>query len=178
MAAFSSSRRSAAGISFIVAGVLILLGVILGVATVAPKGSATGSWITVLAYLAIAVGFAILAIGSIANVIARIALIVAAVGWFLLALGAADMGVAAELLSIAALLAAIGGVVGAIVLYTGKEITDRSAVAFIVTTIIAAIVLLVPALLAPLGVLGPILLGLGFLITGLLFHWVQRGRRR
>jgi hypothetical protein len=173
MAVFSSSRRSAAGISFIVAGALILLGVILGVAAIGG-----GSWLTVLAYLAIAVGFAILAIGSIANVIARIALIVAAIGWALLAFSAAGVGAPAEVLSIAALLAAIGGVIGAIVLYTGREITDRSAVAFIVTTILAAIILLLPALLAPLGVLVPILLGIGFIITGVLFHWVQRGRRR
>lgn len=173
MAVFSSSRRSAAGISFIVGGVLILLAVVLGLAAV----GATGPWVTVLADLAIAVGFAILAIGSVANVIARVALIVAAVGWFLLALGAAGVGLPGELLSIAAVLAAIGGLLGAIVLYTGKEITDRSAVAFIVTTIVAAIVLLVPAIFAPLGVLVPILLGAGFIITGVLFHWVQRGRR-
>lgn len=174
MAVFSTSRRSAAGFSFIVGGVLILLAVLLGLAA----ASTLSPWLTVLAYLALAVGFAILAIGSIANVIARIALIVAAIGWLLLALAAGGVGMPGEVTSIAAVLAAVGGVIGAIVLYTGKEITDRSAVAFIVTTIIAAIFLLVPTIVAGLGVLLPILLGVGFIITGVLFHWVQRGRRR
>jgi hypothetical protein len=174
MAALSRSRRSAAGIAFIVGGALILLNLLLGFAQV----GGFGSWLVVLADLALGVGFLVLAIGSIANVIARIALIVAAVGWLLLALAAAGVGLPAPLPLLAAIAAALGGVIGSIVLYTGKEITDRSAIAFIVTTIAAAIYLLVPAeSIAPLAVLLVLIVGVGFVITGVLFHWVRRGRR-
>jgi len=177
MAVVSRSRRSAAGIAFIVGGALILLNVLLGFAAV----GVFGHWLTVLADLAIGVGFLVLAIGSVANVIARIALIVAGVGWVLLGLGAAGVALPAPIGLIAAIAAALGGVVGAIVLYTGKEITDRSAIAFIVTTIVAAIVLLAGPAGLGLGAFGTLLvivMGVGFVITGVLFHWVQRGRRR
>lgn len=174
MAALSRSRRSAAGIAFIVAGALILIGLLLGYV----PGVALGPWPTVLAYLAVAAGFVILAIGSVANVIARIALVVGAVGWFLVALATAGLALPAPLGLLAAIAAALGGVVGSIVLYTGKEITDRSAVAFIVTTIAAAILLLVPAeSVVPIAVLLVVIVGVGFVVTGVLFHRVQRGRR-
>lgn len=175
MAAVSTSRRSAAGIAFVVGGALILLNLLLGLAGV----GGFGNWLVVLAYLAIGVGFLVLAIGSIANVIARVALIVAAVGWLLIALEAAGLGLPAPIALLAAIAAAVGGVVGAIVLYTGREITDRSAIAFIVTAIAAAIYLLLPAeSIAPIALLLVLVVGIGFAITGVLFHWVQRGRRR
>lgn len=170
MAAVSRSRRSAAGISFIVGGALLLLALLLGFTS-----TSLGPWPTILAYLALAVGFIILAVGSIANVIARVSLIVAGVGWALLGL-AGFVAIPETLVSIATFAAALGGVVGAIVLYVGKEITDRSAVAFIVTTVVAAIWLLVPVG----GDIAKILLlltAVGFIVTGVLFHWVQRGRR-
>jgi hypothetical protein len=176
MAAISNSRRAAAGIAFVVAGALILLHHLLNLANV----TATAGWLLFLAYLAIAIGFILLAIGSVANVVARIALIVGAVGWALLALGylvALPAGVG----TIAALAAAAGGVVGAIVLYTGKEITNRSAVAFIVTTIVAAVILLAGIAGIALGVFGTLLwivFGIGLVITGVLFYRVQGSRRR
>jgi hypothetical protein len=176
MAAISTSRRAAAGIAFIVAGALLLLAVLLGVAGV----GTFGAWPTILGYLAIAVGFVILAVGSVANLVARIALIVGAVGWFLLAL-APLVALPAGFGTFAALAAAAGGVVGAIVLYTGKEITDRSAIAFIVTTIVAAIILLAGVAGVGLGVFGQILalvFAAGLIVTGVLFYRVQRSRRR
>lgn len=174
MAAISRSRRSTAGFAFIIGGAIILIALLLGFASV----TVLGPWLTVLAYLAIGVGFLILAIGSVANVIARIALIVAAVGWLLLGLAAAGLALPSPLGLIAAIAAAIGGVVGAIVLYTGKEITDRSAIAFIVTTIVAAIYLLAPeSAIGTLRLFILVVLGVGFVLTGILFHWVQRSRR-
>jgi hypothetical protein len=176
MAAISNSRRAAAGIAFVIAGALLLLHYILVLAAV----SATGTWLLVLAYLAIAVGFVLLAIGSVANIVARIALIVGAVGWALLALGlvaALPAGVG----TIAALLAAAGGVVGAIVLYTGKEITNRSAIAFIITTVVAAVILLAGIAAFALGDFGTLLwivFALGLIATGVLFYRVQGSRRR
>jgi len=176
MAAISNSRRAAAGIAFVVAGALILLHYLLGLAGV----SVTGGWLLFLAYLAIAVGFILLAIGSVANVVARIALIVGGVGWALLALGFL-VGLPAGVGTVAAIAAAAGGVVGAIVLYTGKEITNRSAIAFIVTTIVAAILLLAGIAGLALGVFGTLLwivFGIGLIITGVLFYRVQGTRRR
>ena len=176
MAAISNSRRAGAGIAFVVAGALILLHYLLALANV----TATGGWLLFLAYLAIAVGFILLAVGSVANVVARIALIVGGVGWALLALGFL-VGLPAGVGTIAAIAAAAGGVVGAIVLYTGKEITNRSAVAFIVTTIVAAIILLAGIAGLALGVLGTLLwivFGVGLVLTGVLFYRVQGSRRR
>jgi len=176
MAAISNSRRAAAGIAFVVAGALILLHHLLGLANI----TATGGWLLFLAYLAIAVGFVLLAVGSVANVVARIALIVGAVGWALLALGFL-VGLPAGVGTIAAIAAAAGGVVGAIVLYTGKEITNRSAVAFIVTTIVAAVILLAGIAAMPLGAFGTLLwivFGVGLVLTGVLFYRVQGSRRR
>jgi len=176
MAAISNSRRAGAGIAFVVAGALILLHYLLALANV----TATGGWLLFLAYLAIAVGFILLAVGSVANVVARIALIVGGVGWALLALGFL-VGLPAGVGTIAAIAAAAGGVVGAIVLYTGKEITNRSAVAFIVTTIVAAVILLAGIAGLALGVLGTLLwivFGVGLVLTGVLFYRVQGSRRR
>lgn len=176
MAVVSTSRRSAAGIAFIVAGALFLLGVILALASVS-----FSSWVYVLAALAVAAGLIILALGSVANLIAKIALIAAAVGWFIIALNGATDQIPDGLVVFGAVIAAVGGIVGSIVLYTGKEITDRSAIAFIVTMIIAAIFLLpliiaTFALGATFSVIVTVLLGIGLLITGFLFYKVQRGR--
>lgn len=175
MAALSRSRRAAAGIAFLVAGALIALGIVLGYAGVA----VLGFWPSLLAYLAIAAGFVILAIGSVANLAARIALIVGAVGWFVVATAPLLPGLPGPIGTIALLAAAAGGIVGSIVLYTGKEITDRSAAVFIGTTIVAAVLLLLP-LIGVVDVvfflLLSVLLAAGLIITGVLFRRVQRGR--
>ena len=173
MAALSRSRRSTAGIAFIVGGALMILGIILGYANVN-----VGGLITFLANLAIAIGFVVLALGSVANRVAQIALFVAAAGWALMALGAV-VALPGGLWILAAVAAAVGGVVGAVVLYRGKEITDRSAIAFIVTTAIAALILLAAAGAVSLGALSVVLavaMAAGFIITGLLFREVIRNR--
>jgi hypothetical protein len=173
MPAISRSRRSAAGVTFIVAGALLLLAVLLGLV----PGVTFVPWLRVLALLAIGVGFLILAIGSVANLIARIALIVGAVGWLLLGLAGAGLALPEPLGLIAAVLAALGGVVGSIVLYTGKEITDRSAIVFIITTLVSAIYLLVPMGNATIATFITLVFAAGLVLTGVFFHWVQRGRR-
>jgi hypothetical protein len=175
MAAISRSRRAAAGIAFVVAGALLLLNAVLGFAAVAGFG-----WLGVLANLALAVGFAILALGSVANVVARIALIVAAVGFFLIALGGV-VGLPAPIGTLAVIAAAAGGLVGAIVLYTGKEITDRSAIAFIVTMAVYAAIVVFGLAGVPLGIVGNLLgivFPIGLILTGILFYRVQGSRRR
>ena len=176
MAAISNSRRAGAGIAFVVAGALILLHYVLTLANV----TVTGGWLLFLAYLALAVGFILLAVGSVANIVARIALIVAGAGWAVLALGFL-VAFPPGLGTIAALAAGAGGVVGSIVLYTGKEITNRSAIVFIVTTIIAAVLLLAGVAGLGLGAFGTLLwivFGVGLVLTGVLFYRVQGSRRR
>lgn len=176
MAAVSKSRRSVAGIVFLISGVLYLLGVLLNLAGV----TALGFWPTLLANLGIGIAFLILALGSVASTLAKISLIVGAVGWFLLALSFL-VALPSPLGAIAAIAAAAGGVVAAIVLYVGKEITNQSAIAFLVTTIVAAIVLLAAVAGFALGTFGAVLMivfGVGLLITGVLFARTQgiRGR--
>lgn len=176
MAAVSTSRRSIAGIALVVAGALLLLDAVLDLAA----GSAPGNWLVAIAYLAIAVAFLILAIASFRNTIARIALIVAAVGWLLLALGYLVV-VPAPLGMLAAIAAAVGGVVAAIVLYVGKEVVDVSAIAFIVTTIVAALILLAGVAGFALGTFGTILwivFGVGLVVTGVLFARTHGSRGR
>lgn len=176
MAAVTNSRRSIAGITLVIAGALLLLDVVLGIAAV----PALTPWLRLLAYVGIAVAFLILAITSFRGTIARIALIVAAVGWVLLALVLVG-ALPAPLDAIAAIAAAIGSVVAAIALYVGKEIGNQSALAFIVTAIAAAIILIAAVAATGLGVFGTILwivFALGLIITGMLFARAQGPRGR
>lgn len=176
MAAVSTSRRSLAGIILVIGGALLLLDIVLKLASV----GALGIWLTLLAYLAIGVAFLILAIASFRGTLARIALIVGAVGWLLLALGLV-VALPAPLGTVAAIAAALGGLVGAIALYIGKEITNQSALAFIVTTVVAAIILLAGVAATGLGVFGTVLaliFAIGLIVTGLLFARSQGSRGR
>jgi hypothetical protein len=172
MAALSRPRRSAAGIAFVVAGALVLLGVVLGLA-----GQALGNWVTVLADIVIAVGFVYLAVGAVSTV-ARIALLVGAGGWLLLALGA-FLAYPPPIWLLAMLAAAAGGLIGAVALYRAKEIPDRAGVAFVVTMISAAVVLLTSAAGIGIDVFGTILsvvFGAGLVVTGFLVRRPHRGR--
>lgn len=176
MAAVSTSRRSIAGIILAVAGALLLLDIVLGLANV----TALGVWLVFLAYLAIGVALLILAISSFKGTLTRIALIVGAIGWLLLALGLV-VALPAPLGTVAAIAAALGTLVGAIALYIGKEVTNQSALAFVVTAVVAAIILLAGVAAAGLGVFGTVLalvFALGLLITGVLFARTQGGRGR
>ena len=174
MAAVSLSRRATAGIVFIIAGALLLLAVILPLLNIADASK----WLYLLAYLGIAIALAIMGFGGVNGTVAKIALIAAAVGWLILALALLVPGIPSILVTIAAIVAAIAGVIGAIVLYTGKEIRNNPAIAFIVTMVLALLFLL-PSFGVTLGstlvLIIAILFGLGLVITGVL--WRQKERR-
>lgn len=176
MAAVSTSRRSIAGIILAIAGALLLLNIVLGLASV----TALGVWLVFLAYLGIGVALLILAIASFKGTITRIALIVGAIGWLLLALGLV-VALPSPIGTVAAIAAALGTLVGAIALYIGKEVTNQSAIAFVVTAIIAAIILLAGVAGAALGDFGTVLwllFAIGLLITGVLFARTHGSRGR
>lgn len=175
MAVLSNSRRGAAGIALIVAGALFLLAAIL------PLLGASLPILLTLAQVAMAVGLGILALGAVNSVIAKIALLAAAVGWAILALASLGIiAIPAGIVTFAAIIAAIGGIVGAIVLYTGKEIRNRPAIAFIIAMVLGALYLLGVAGILSLGQLSPfvlILFGAALVVTGVLFRRTE-GRRR
>ena len=176
MAAVTTSRRSVAGIVLVVAGALLLLDFVLGLAGVA----ALNPWLKLLAYLAIGVAFLILALASFRGTITRIALIVGAVGWLLLALGLV-VTLPAVLVTVALVAAALGTLVAAIALYVGKEVTNQSAIAFIVTAIVAAIILFAAVAAASLGDFGTVLaviFAILLVVTGVLFARTQGSRGR
>jgi hypothetical protein len=174
VAAVSVSRRSTAGIVFIIAGALLALAILLPL-----LGIASVSWLTAIAYLAIAVAFAILGIGAVNSTIAKVTLVAAAVGWAILGLNAFGLGLPSVLITIAALVAGVAGLIGAIVLYTGKEVRNLPAIIFIVTTALGLLFLL-PAIgvsLAGLGTVIAVLFAAGLIVTGVLFFQKERGRR-
>lgn len=176
MASESPSRRSIAGIILAVAGGVLLIDAILGFAGV----TALGVWPTVLAWAAIGVAFLVLALGSFRSTLTRVALIVGAAGWLFLALAAA-VALPGLVTILAALAATLGTLVAAIALYTGKEVSNRSAIAFIVTAVLAAAILL-PALgglaLGQLLAVFALLFAIGLIVTGVLFARVQGARGR
>lgn len=171
MAAISNSRRAAAGIALIVAGVLFLLAILL------PLVGLALPLLVAFAYLALAAALVIVALGAVNSTLAKIALVLGALGWLILAIAALGVaGFPGQVLIVAALLAAAGGLVGAIVLYVGREITNRSAVLFIVAMALAALYLLLPYLvpLAALSFLIVLLLGAALIVTGIYFRRTVR----
>jgi len=175
MAVLSNSRRAAAGIALIIAGALFVLAVIL------PLAGQSFPWVIVLAQVALVIAFVILAIGAVNSTLTRVALIVAAVGWAILALaGLGIVALPAGVATFAAILAAAGGIVGAILLYTGREIANRSAIVFIVANVLGALYLLGGLGLLSLGTLGAILtvlFGAALILSGVLFRQAERRRR-
>ena len=175
MASISRSRRSTAGIILIIAGALLLLTVILPLLNVTSV-----PWLALLAYAGIAAAFVILAVGAVINTVAKVALIAGAVGWAILVVAGLAIALPGILITIAAVLAALGGLVGAIVLYTGKEITNRAALAFVVAAILGVLYLLGLIGTFSLGSLGTVialLFGAAVVVTGVLFRQTERGRR-
>ncbi|HWM35416.1 MAG TPA: hypothetical protein VNR36_14410 [Pseudolysinimonas sp.] len=173
MAAVSLSRRATAGIVFIIAGALLLLALILPLLGV----TAAGVWLTLLAYLGIAVGLAILGFGAINGNVAKIMLIVAAVGWAILALALLIPAIPAILVQIAAIVAAVAGLIAAIVVYVGKEIKNTPALLFIITMVLALLVLLGyfgVALGDTLGLIIALAFGAALVITGVLLRQKER----
>jgi hypothetical protein len=174
MAAVSTSRRSTAGIIFIVAGVLLALAIILPLV-----GVAVGGWLTAIAYLAIAVAFIVLGIGAVNATLTKVMLIAAGIGWAVLGIHAFGLALPAVLITIAALVAGVAGLIGAIVLYTGKEVRNLPALIFIITAALGLLFLL-PLIGVSLGTLGTVvavLFAAGLIITGVLFYQRERGRR-
>lgn len=174
MAAISRSRRATAGIAFIAAGAAIALAALL------PFAGVSLPWLFLIGFAAVAIGLVILAIGAVNNVVAKIALIAGAIGWALLVLGGIGIALPAVVNTVAVILAALGTLVGAIVLYTGREIVNTSAILFVITAIIAAIYLLARLGLFPLAEFGTVVtiaLGIGFVVTGVFFRRTERGRR-
>ena len=175
MAVKSNSRRAAAGIALIVAGALFVLAVIL------PLAGQSFLWVIVLAQVALAIAFVILAIGAVNSTLTRVALIVAAVGWAILALDVLRIVALPDGLgAFAAILAVVGGIVGAILLYRGREIANRSAIVFIVANVLGALYLLGSLGLLSLGAFGPILIvlfGAALILAGFLFRQTERRRR-
>ncbi|HEY4267014.1 MAG TPA: hypothetical protein VGM94_02370 [Galbitalea sp.] len=174
MAAVSMSRRSTAGIIFIVAGVLLALAVLLPLV-----GVAVGGWLVAIAYLAITAAFAVLGIGAVNATLTKVLLIAAAVGWLLLALAAFGLALPSVLITIAALVAGVAGLIGAIVLYVGKEVRNLPAVIFIITTALGLLFLLpsIGVSIASLATIIAVLFAAGLIVTGVLFAQKERGRR-
>lgn len=173
MAAISRSRRSTSGIALIVAGALFILAVLL------PLAGLSLPWLVLLAAAAMVVALVILAVGAVNNTVAKIALFAAAVGWALLAISGLGIALPAVLLTLAAVVAAIGGLVGAIVLYVGKEITNRAAILFVVATALAVLYLLNVIGTLALGALGTVvvvLFGAALIVAGVFFRRTE-GRR-
>lgn len=173
MATVSRSRRSTAGIAFIVAGALFVLVVLLPVLGIAAP------WLTLLAYAAMAVGLGILGIGAVNNRVAQIALIASAVGWLILLLAGLGVGLPGGLVAFGALLAALGFLVGAIVIYVGKELGNIAALIFIAASILAVLYLLPLLGLggAGLAAVVTVLLGIALIVAGLYFTRADRNRR-
>jgi hypothetical protein len=174
MAAVSMSRRSTAGIIFIVAGVLLAFAVILPLV-----GVAVGGWLAALAYLAIAVAFAVLGIGAVNSTLSKVLLIAAAVGWLVLAIAAFGLALPSVLITIAALVAGVAGLIAAIVLYVGKEVRNLPAIIFIITTALGLVYLLprVGVSIAGLATIVAVLFAAGLIVSGVLFVQKERGRR-
>lgn len=170
MAEVSTSRRSIAGIILAVAGALLLIDFILGLAGV----TALGGWLGTIAALAIGVAFLILAIGSFRATLVRIALVVGAIGWLLISLSAV-VALPSPVGEIAAAAAALGTLVAAIMLLVGKEVTNLTAIVFLVTAIIGALILAgaFGLDLVSIAVVLEVLFALGLLVTGILFARVQ-----
>jgi hypothetical protein len=174
MAAVSVSRRSTAGLVFIIAGALLALAIILPLV-----GVAGAPWLVALAYLAIAVAFIVLGVGAVNATLTKVMLIAAGIGWAVLGIAAFGLGLPPVLITIAALVAGVAGLIGAIVLYTGKEVRNLPAIIFIITAALGLLYLL-PTIgvgLAGLGTIVAVLFAAGLIVTGVLFFQKERGRR-
>lgn len=174
MPAPSRSRRSAAGIAFLVAGAVVLLDLVLRLAAIAAV-----PWLSLIADAALAAGFVILAL-STGSIVVRAGAIAAAAGWLVLGLGTV-VGLPMGFGTLAALAAAVGGVVAGIALVTGKEITDRSAVALLVASAVGAALLLSAIGGLALGGLGQVLsalFGAALVVAGVLLHRPRLARAR
>jgi hypothetical protein len=167
------SVRTLAAIAFIVGGALLALAALLGLA--GSPAADNAHWVSFVADLAIAAGFALLAF-EVVNSPTRIALIVAAAGWLLFAVGEVA-GLPGQLGTVAAIAAAGGGLVSAILLRSSGLLGVRTSLVFLVATAIYAVLVFFQILgvdLQGVGLLLILLFAAGLIITGALL--VQRSR--
>lgn len=158
------TRRPAAGIAFLVGGLLILINIVLSFTAPGLAG-----WPVLLAYLALGIGFLVLALGEGLPLVPRLLLGVAGASW-LVTLLAFVVPVPIELVALSALGGAIAGVAGAVLVVTGARGSDRGAIAFLVATVLAALMLVISAeWLGDFALLLVILVGGAFVLTGSLF---------
>lgn len=171
--AVSRSRRSLAGIIFIIAGALFLLTALL------PYVGVSFPWLLLLAALAMTVAFAVFAVGAVNSTFSKVLLIIAAVGWAILALSTL-VALPGALVVLGAIAAGVAGLIAAILLYAGKEVTNVSAVLFIVATALGLLYLLAAVGTLGLGSLATIvvvLFGVALIASGYYFTRKERGRR-
>jgi hypothetical protein len=137
MATARTSSRPIVGILFIIAGALTLLALLL--LYVAP--SSAPSWLSLLTFLALAVGFVLMALSKSMNILERIAFIVGAVGWLMLALSSLAGGLRG-LVTLALILALVGSLAAGILVWMHSTFTRRTNLWFLIAMIITAIYLL------------------------------------
>jgi len=135
--------------------------------------------LVLLSYVGIAAGLIILGLGAVNSTVAKGALIAAGAGWVVLIIASLTV-LPGDVVTLGGVVAAAAGVVAAVVIYVGKEISNRAAVVFLVAMIIALVYVLSAVGFFPLGALTmvvPALLGLALVGSGVLLRETQRGRR-
>ena len=137
MANTVTSRRPIVGILLIVAGALVLIGLLFSL--VAPAMS--GAWLGFLTDVALGLAFLFLALSRASDLLLRIAFIVALVGWFLLALISIIPGLGG--ISILALILALVGSLGSgILVFIHSTFSRPTNIWFLVAMIVTALYIL------------------------------------
>ncbi|HEY1530722.1 MAG TPA: hypothetical protein VGF80_07900 [Galbitalea sp.] len=166
----TTGGSSLVGWFFLAAGVVYLLGILFNDLVHALTG---GFW-DFIAFLLLAIGFFLLFLWRTSTLL-RVAFIVAAVGWVLLAIASiASLGSAVT--TIAVLLALIGTLVSGILVFARHLFNRNADLIFLITAIIAALILLatwVAFLAGTLGIILAVLFGIGLVVSGL---FIQRRR--
>ncbi|HEY4268569.1 MAG TPA: hypothetical protein VGM94_10305 [Galbitalea sp.] len=163
MATTRTSSRPIVGILFIIAGALVLLGLLLHYA--APTAAPT--WLSLLVYLALGVAFLLMALSKSMNVLERVAYIVGAVGWLLLALN--GLVALSTLVTVAMILALVGSLAAGILVWMHSTFTRQTNLWFLIAMIITAVYvlnLLVPFATGALGTVLVLLFGAALVVAG------------
>lgn len=159
-----TARRSPVGWFLLAAGVLYLLNILL--AHVAPKLS--GHWWDFFAYALLAIAFVLLFLWRV-DILLRVAFIVAAVGWALLAIATvASLG---GLSTLAVILALVGTLVAGIFVIIRHTFSRLADLFFLITAILAAILLghqWLTFISGAVETVVAILFGIGLVISGFL----------
>ena len=163
MATTRTSSRPLVGILFIIAGALTLLALLL--VLVVP--ASVPSWLSLLTYLALGVGFLLMGLSKSMNVLERVAFIVGAVGWLLLALnGLVGLG---SVVTLALILALVGSLAAGILVWIHSTFTRRTNLWFLIAMIVTAVFvlnLLVPFATGALNTVLVLLFGAALVVAG------------